>query len=302
MTQEDSYKESFRNLVESVPEYTYLGEGNPNSDILIIGKECAISDSEFERKIVTKEVSDIYRLSGIEDEQKYKRKEKAIAEFNLSRWRELVKNNIPEKEIIKRLEDKVGWSEENNRKYYPFFPHLGQRYQQRKTRKDGRIISEHGTSATWYFYQSLVDEIMNNPRKDPECLIDFHLNSFHTEMSQIPLPMSNHLKANLKHLRKESIKERSKLFQHPFFRQFPVIILAAGHYPRENDFNIEEVFDVNYQCNINLANSWGNIHHQRSGSPRILIHTRQFSMLSSNFIVEMTEVVKEFLQKNGIAF
>jgi hypothetical protein len=107
--------------------------------------------------------------------------------------------------------------------------------------------------------------------------------------------MSNSLKGDLKNLRRESVAKRSELFRQPFFCQFPVIILATGHYPRDNNFDITEVFDVDYIAQKEVGNSWVNIHREKSGDPRILLHVRQLSVgISTEFIAELANIVKEF--------
>ena len=239
----------------------YLGEGNPNARILIIGKECAIAGSNPEEK------------------------EKKVLEENLKKWESILENPFCIDSIKSELKKQDIENYTND--YYPLFPHLGQKYLQRRKHKDGSYIGDKGTAATWYFYQKLVDKIMGNPEKGKEDYIDFHLNCFHSELSQIPSPMSN---SSPKELVKNSIKKRSELFRKAFFQQFPVIILAAAHYPRDYSFNIQEIFDVKCEKQEN----WINIHSQKTGTRRILLHTRQLSMISNDYINNIAELCKPF--------
>ena len=241
----------------------YLGEGNPNARILIIGKECAIAGSIYEKK------------------------EKDALDENLKKWKSIIENPFCI-DLIKSELKKQDIKYTNV--YYPLFPHLGQKYLQRRKRKDGSYIGDKGTAPTWYFYQKLVDIIMGNFEKKKENYIDFHLNSFHSELSQIPSAMSN---TSPKELVKNSIKKRSELFRKAFFRQFPIVILAAAHYPRDYSFNIQEIFDVKYEGQEKKEN-WINIHSQKTGTPRILLHTRQLSMISNDYIGEIAELCKQF--------
>ena len=109
---------------------------------------------------------------------------------------------------------------------------------------------------------------------------------FITEMSQLQLPNSSFLKEN--DIRKESVEKRAKLFQQPFFRRFPIVIIASGaDYLNTGkykyDFDIEREFDVEFKKPtievIEEGNKkrWYNIHRQIDGEPRIVIHTRQLS-------------------------
>ena len=172
----EKYTPEFEQVLEYCEKNClFVGEGNPNGKILIVGKECAIKGFDFNDK------------------------EKAVAENNFKSWKQIIENAFCIEKITEELKKK---ELKYTNDYYPLFPHLGQKCLQR--RKEG-IIGRDGTSPTWYFYQKLVDKIIGNPSKGNDNYIDFHTNCFHTELSQIPLSMSKQLPKDLEPLRKKSI-------------------------------------------------------------------------------------------------
>ena len=278
--------EFYRALTYCIDNQLYLGEGNPNAGILIVGKECAIGDAEFGREIGSE------YGTGNDDAQRYILKEKAVAGLNLDGWNRILREGVGTEQIEAQIGQKAAYSN----RYYPLFPHLGQKYQQRRK---GGAIGDEGTSPTWYFYQKLADKILGHPIRSRDDLIDFHLGCFHTEMNQIPLPMSGLLPGKLDYLRAGAIEKRKALFRQPFFRRFPVVILAVGHYPRNYSFDIEEIFDVDFRASNRNGSDWWNLHYNRSGSPRMLIHTRQFSMVSDAFVEGTADLCRRFVADHG---
>ena len=118
---------------------------------------------------------------------------------------------------------------------------------------------------------------------------------FITEISQLQLPNSNYLKNNniSDDIRKESVEKRAKLFHQPFFRRFPIVIIASGpdylnigKYGYE--FDIEREFDVEFHgptvevIEEGNRKRWYNIHTQNDGEPRLVIHTRQLSTVGES--------------------
>ena len=156
------------------------------------------------------------------------------------------------------------------------------------------LKADINSNQTWRNYHKLVslirgvneDEITKGGKND----WGFLDHCFITEISQLQLPNSNYLKENdiSDEIRKESVEKRAKLFQQPFFRKFPIVIIASGpDYlnigKHGYDFDIEREFDVKYDGQtvevIEEGNKkrWYNIHRQIDGEPRIVIHTRQLS-------------------------
>ncbi len=220
----------------------FLGEGTPNADILIIGKECGFnSDKSKSLEAATEK-------------------------------REWILNNS-QKEAISNL----------NR--------LSNDYQNIGLPK---LKEDIKSNATWRSYHKLVSLIMGKDKdkitKGGENDWGFLDHSFITEVSQLQLPNSSFLKENdiSDDIRKENIEKRAKLFHQPFFRKFPIVIIASGPDYIKNgkhgyDFDIEREFRVEYKgptvevIEEGTRKRWFNIHRQIDGDPRIVIHTRQLS-------------------------
>ena len=252
--------ESFKKLVEKSRKHNfYIGKGNPLSNILIIGKECAIDNEGLD----------------------YEVKSDTVNERNISNWEKLSIDST-----ILKVKERTDKSYTNE--FYPLFPHFGQKFQQR--RQEGEKGAD-GTAPTWYFYQWLIDEINGSGKKNREDLLDFHLNSFHTELSQIPLQMSNSLPKEQESYRRESNEKRTDFFEDPFFDQVSIIIVACGHYVRDYNFDLEKIFKVKWNGNtINVGNKWINVHTSQN---RVLIHTNQLSMISEELITQIAKTVKK---------
>lgn len=235
----------------------YLGLGNPNADILILGKEL-IDDS----------------LSIEENGEK-----------NIDSWNDIISNKRNFSDID-HLEDNA------------LFPWKGQQFTIRKVDKNGKITGEKGTSATWYFYQYLIDLILNKDKKTTNDDIDFHKYCFQSELNQLNAKMA-HLIPKDDKIRIKSIKDREELFAQPFFNKFKIVIIACGHYQRDYSFNIEETFRVNWlQPTINISKgNWFNLHYNKDrNNPKIVIHTRQFSSgISTELIKGIAEKCIEFM-------
>ena len=95
---------------------------------------------------------------------------------------------------------------------------------------------------------------------------------------------------------------RKELFATSFFRAFPITIVAVGHYVRDYQINLEELFEVTYDSNASakastgLKNEYLNMHFDDLKNPkRLLIHTNQLSMVSNALLERIGEVCKNFL-------
>lgn len=153
---------------------------------------------------------------------------------------------------------------------------------------------EWPNSPTWRSYETLTKIITGQDIAK----YDFLDYSFITELSQICMPKSNHLKDN--NLTKESVEKRKKLFKESFFQKFPVIIMACGHYPRDFDFDMEDIFDVKWDGETKVL-SEGNYYNVHHGKDKILIHTRQVSMGVTNLLLsEIANLCKPIYEKENL--
>ncbi len=250
----------------------YLGEGNSNAKILLIGKEAGMNNAESKE------------LNNSSDKFKYIE--------NLSN--ETVINNL--------------FSLSND------YGNLGL----------PKLKADIAYNPTWSNYQRLINLIKGideqEIKRGSKNNWDFLNDCFITEISQIRLPKSNYLVENgfSNSIKEESIKNRAKLFQEPFFRKFPIVIIACGkdyidNHNFEYDFNIERDFDVCFTGKtIEVLKEgdkkrWYNIHYQKKGIPRLVIHTRQFSTQRESttsiypLIDEIASICKDFIVTNNIS-
>ncbi len=92
---EISYSPEFKEaLTKCNKEDLYLGEGNPNAKILIIGQECALNTERLKEK------------GWIKPDQRlpltWQEKEELVMKCNLSAWDSVLANNIQ----IEQIEEK----------------------------------------------------------------------------------------------------------------------------------------------------------------------------------------------------
>lgn len=243
-------------------ENLYLGVGNPNSNILIIGKENTVDLNKTE-----------------------------ISDKNLNSWDDIIGNN-------RQISD-IKFLEDNS-----LYPWKGQNCWLGK-HDENKNKDRHGTAPTWYYYQMLIDLILNKSLKQDTDSIDFHEYLFQSELSQINAKMSHLVTKENESSRIESIMERQKLFTLPFFDRFSIIIVACGHYQRDYKYDIENIFKVKWQeptIDISRGN-WFNIHYSITETPKLVVHTRQFSNgISKDLIHRIAEKCIEFCDQYNIKF
>lgn len=193
-----NYPKSFIDLIKKCQlNYpgTYIGTGNPEGKILIIGKECAIDSVANHAQYILEIVN------------------------NLRDWL----NNLPS--ATRPLGTQFGnvdvWVNPTTipPTYNPLYPYKGQKHNISRT---GNLGHSPGTCATWYYYQKLYDLI----RGFSSGIIDFHEECFITELNQVTSEYSNHQK---RADRRKSIQARQWIFKEPFFNEFPITILACGN-------------------------------------------------------------------------
>lgn len=264
-----TYTSQFKEVLNQCKQNElFLGLGNPNAKILIIGKEAAI------------------------DKEKNPRHYEVEVKNNVKDWEQNSVNN-------KQLDEVLSWfTETTEQKYNPLYPYKGQKNTLlRKKKVDGLIVYNKGTSKTWHNYQKIADKIFNNNIKSNE--VNFQENMFISELNQESAKYS-HLVAKEK--REQSIAKRKPLFETTYFREFPITIVAVGHYVRDFNVNLEELFGVVYSPELSFVHSKGlknefiNIHFDSIEKPtRLLIHTNQLSMVSNELVNKVGEVCSVFM-------
>lgn len=261
------YSSEFKEAIELAKnKEMFLGTGNPNGKIVFVGKEAAI-DEKFNPKQHFREIGN-----------------------NTNDWENNDANEI-------QFSDIENWF--INPKYNPLYPYKGQKHTVESRNKEGEIVrGKGGTSKTWYNYQKIINNIYFQDK--PNILINYHEFTFSSELNQFTGPYS---KTIPKKIRKESIDKRKELFQQPFFKEFPVTILAVGHYVRDFDIDLQEVFQMNFheeltkEFSVGLNKEYINIHYDNLEKPtKLLIHTNQLSMVSNLLINRLSNVCIDFLK------
>ena len=75
---------------------------------------------------------------------------------------------------------------------------------------------------------------------------------------------------------KQSITGRNEMFRHEFFQDFPIVIIAAGHYPENYKIDMEDLFKVKW-IGPDSKHRFINVHYNDERT-KILIHTMQLSI------------------------
>jgi hypothetical protein len=185
-------------------------------------------------------------------------------------------------EIIKRAEEQINGNLCNWQKHC----HFGLE----QCLKNMEQFFKQKTNPTWKSYQKIVNGILGGDITEKR--FDFLNDCFITEFSQLSLPNSSYLKNDKEfaEIKKQSIKQRKELFKQDFFQNFPIVIMACGHYSKDFDFNMEEIFGVKWVGKTEEL-SRGNYYNVNKENDKILIHTRQVSTGVSDLL--LSEIAKE---------
>ena len=201
-----NYKSSFVELLRD-PNWKgkYIGQGNPNSNILLIGQECAFEEGTPQYELEYKPNYNLW-LQNEHDSIGF--------------------NNLPLDYWI-------------DRKYNPLFPYRSpvQTFKVLTFDKvENKPRSKSGTSRTWRNYQLLIDTIRLF-RHEISCVhefdtqLDFFEHCFITEMNDFCIKDHKSLDAKKLKAIREHIAYRSQLIRNSsFFKSFDVVILACGGY------------------------------------------------------------------------
>jgi len=243
----------------------YLGLGNPDAKILIVGKEIGYGHEKNK-----KPSSEIIEA----DSNKLARKN----------WKEWVDILLEPQKTLSRLDE-----------------HIKDRHKIFKNEKDEK---EYKHMPTWVSYQKIVNGIngikdIKIDRKQLQYEDFFLKHCFITEYSQLRLPNSNYLGKN-NEIKENSINERKCVFEQDFFKNFPIVIMACGDYVTEkfieNVLGVKKDFGVNWKDKDKsdlLKGNWYDVYNNEHH--KILIHTRQLSTgVSNKLLSEIAELCKHF--------
>ncbi|MFV5695427.1 hypothetical protein ACM55G_08320 [Flavobacterium sp. LB3P122] len=260
-----NYNSKFKKAIELAKDKDlFLGSGNPNAKIALVGKEAAID----------------------------------LLKFSDQHKREIINNAA---DWDSNYDNKIQFSEIDNwftlPKYNPLYPYKGQKNNVESRNETGDIIGGRGgTSKTWYNYQKIIDKVHFNDI--PSKLINFHEYAFITELNQITGSYSKNVP---KKIRKDSITKRKELFKEPFFKDFTITIIAVGHYVRDFDIDLQNIFQVKFheqhskELSESLNKEYINVHYNDLEKPtKLLIHTNQLSMVSNELINRLGKFCNDF--------
>ncbi|AJH16555.1 hypothetical protein [Myroides profundi] len=257
------YTKNFKDLIAINKDELYIGKGNPMGKILFIGKEAAI-DVESSREEYSSEIKG-----------------------NYLNWVNNIDNNLSQEEVQNWFED--------NTSFNPLYPYKGQKNTVYSIDATGKVKGEGGASKTWFNYQKLYDKIYNKGVKSE--YINFLENSFITELSEA----SGKKSANVDSKERIASLEKRKVFlSNTFYLDFPIIIVAAGHYVRDFDIDIEKIFNVKFDTECSTIDvtktNYINVHYDSLKDPkRVVIHTNQLSIgITDELLEEIALKVKQF--------
>lgn len=267
------YPIEFERLISSADIADFIGWGNPNAKILLLGKEPAID-------LTTGRGRNQYEIE---------------VKRNRADW----SRNIARQTGFNEVTDEFRKS-----KIYgnPLYPHCWQKYRITNL-KDGEYLEgKEGTARTWYKYQKLINMIFGRTSSRNDFL-DFHKYCFSTDMSAVAALDS--ARTNSEETCK-SVKERVQFFEQDFFKCFPIIIAAVGHYPKKyaGDGYFKNTFGVKWmqEKSVGIPGAWINVNEiHNSGMHRLLLHTCQASARHKDAYIEaIAAFVREFVKKYDI--
>lgn len=279
-----NYPDSFIELVHKTNDNNsllygqYIGTGNPNARILILGKECAIAKDENQQQ-----------------QQQYRNE---ILK-NAANW----KDNIDNQVTIENADKDELWEKDINSQINPLYPYRGQYFKRNRN-------NNLGTNPTWYNYQKLLINILKDLNItvpiDKANKVFLHEYCFLSELNSETAKYSKDVDS-IK--RTKSIDSRKVLFDENFFQQFPIVIVAAGHYPHEHNIDLEKLFGVkwngitiNNKYNPSLNRNWYNIHRETAHrNPKLLIHTNQLSVVTSELLNQLAKECNDFIKEFSIS-
>lgn len=189
------YTEKFKQVVQYCKENNlFVGYGNPNGKVLVIGKEAAHIGKE-------------------ETTENLEKKKEELFQSNVSQWEQILSTNE-----VPNYDGERPISHEN-----PLYAY-GNQFNKKDIRKEGKPYNG-GTSSTYLNYEKLYEQLFLQGEKLKK--INFQKEFFITEFSDYPTKES-YKNEDIEALRKQSIEERKPLFALPFFKEFPIVIVAAG--------------------------------------------------------------------------
>ena len=258
-------RELLKNLLKQAKsENLFIGSGNPDSNILIVGKEASISEDNKEQ--IEREIT-----------------------VSIEQW---------ERDIDKQL------SEVDYRGMFsPLYPYKGQLKKRDSNIRNPKAEYNWGTSVTWLNYQKVRDSILETNSDiinfHENCFIT-ELNQITSRYSSHQ-NNDNGERSAMINKRLKTVFTSDYIQSFPvvimacgtYVRQFGINI--------EKLFGVEQNQEL--KCVPGNNRQWYRVYHNLSGeSPKLVIHTRQMSMNVTNALIEMIgKEISSFCKKNNIS-
>lgn len=260
------YPSKFRSLVSKIRSMNdqhvqFIGQGNPCAQILLVGKDCPIDRS-------TTRGEGCYEMEYL---------------HNTVQWEKNITTNKEPEEVIDWVETRAIGED----KYNPLYPYRGQHNIKAERTKEGELLNG-GASSSWCAYQKLADKIFHYP--SPALHIDFHQHTFLTALSSINSPVDS-----CSDEVSQCVDTRCNiLFRDPFFRSFPITIIASGRFVKDYHINIEDVFNQKFSRIEEEGKDWVRIY---KNDERLLLLTRPIALCSDVLLDKIADLVQLHLEK-----
>lgn len=253
-----NYTENFKKVLEL---NTFIGTGNPNSKILIVGKEVA---------------------TNIESDNPLEKQNSISTINNVSDWKNNVLNNTSQDQIKPwNYDESLSLDMVDNNPLFAF-----------------KSSIKKYTSDTWKKYQKLHDIIFKGEiDRNNDLPLNFQENFFITEMSVLPSKTTGKAQKH-KEFKTKLQHRKDNFFKSEFIQDFPVVILACQNYIQNNGKirEIDDIFNVSFQKEKGTTKQKFWVHKSKTDKPKLVIHTRQLSnAVEDDLLIQMGEEIKNFL-------
>lgn len=248
------YTKEFKEIVKLG---AFIGNGNPNSKILIVGKEVATEIKE-----------------GVNEELE-KQNLKSLSSNSLD-WEKNIENNISQKDIENWTLEKG----ENN----PLFAFKG-------------TIKKHTSDTWRKYQKLYDAIFKGEINRNNELELDFQERFFITEMSEIPSKTTNdaqkrtNFSQKLQH-RKNTFFKSEFVQNFPV-----IVLACSNYIVNNDENReIDDIFKVKFieEKGTEKQKFW--IHKSTTNKPKLVIHTRQLSnVVEDNLLIGIAKEIKEFL-------
>lgn len=266
---EISYPHSFEKLLQSFDSknvYNYIGQGNPASNILIIGNECTAEDTppEFHYTHETKE--------------------------NFEKWQAHCANN-------------EGWEAiQESEKFDPLCPWKGWKYRG-NWKAEGRDSSKTWNAYQEFINYLLPPSLIVNEKEQYNFWQHCFITELSTNNQKHSSQIRDDATAKSIEVR---LKSEAGILRADFFQEFPIIILGCYHYKDLYKIDIPKCFNQTYiglAWKHERLHEFIHAHRHISedGKPHLLLHTNHFAMRSHDFIKAVADECKKFIDKYGIS-